>query len=183
MGSHQINRLSLKLAALVLVAVALIAGCSRTPLGVENEPTESTEPTLLSRAPQADGSPSFSPVPMYAEQVIPTATGGELSLLDVTLSVPVKAVDNDTLFSILIPDPNVFYNEFGTDGLVFSRPVTVTMSYRDADLTGVNESTIRIGWLNETTGHFHDIECVVDFESKTVTGTLDHFSAYGLISD
>ena len=66
---------------------------------------------------------------------------------------------------------------------MFDNPVEVTMSYRDADLSGIDESSIRIGWLNEVTGRFQSIDCEIDFDTKTVTGTLDHFSAYGLISD
>ncbi|MBN1212525.1 MAG: hypothetical protein JXA92_08100, partial [candidate division Zixibacteria bacterium] len=90
---------------------------------------------------------------------------------------------NDTVFSINIPDLNVFYNEFGTSGLVFDKPVKVTMSYRDADLTGVNETSIRIAWLNEASGEFEDLACEVDTVNKLITAELEHFSAYGLISD
>jgi hypothetical protein len=169
-------------AAALLMALGLIlSGCSTSPTGTENVPDD-PQPTLMKRASVATGA-EFTPVDLYAEKVISSAKGGTLSLLDVVLEVPAGAVPNDTLFSIFIPDDEVFFNEFGTDGLVFMRPVTVTMSYRDADLTGIDESTIRIGWLNERTGQWHDMECEVDFVNKVVTGQLEHFSAYGLISD
>ena len=180
MGYHQTNRLPLVIAAIALFALALFAGCSRSPLTADNNPVE---PKLLTRAPAADGSPMYSPLAMYTEAVISTATGGELSLLDVNLSIPAGAVPNDTLFSISIPDPNVFYNDFGTDGLVFDKPVLVTMSYRDADLTGINESSIRIVWVDESSGRMQEVNCTIDYQNKTVTGFLNHFSAYGLISD
>ncbi len=183
MGNHQINRLAFKVAALALLAVTLFAGCSRTPMGVEAE-NEPAEPQLLMRSSSSvSGSPLMSSGTMYTEAIISADTGGVLTLLDVTLEIPAGAVPNDTLFSISIPDPNVFYNEFGTDGLVFDSPVEVTMSYRDADLSGIDESTIRIVWVNESTGQFHDVQCEIDFDNQTVTGSLDHFSAYGLISD
>ena len=182
MGNHQINRLAFKVAALALLAVTLFAGCSRTPMGVEVE-NEPAEPQLLTRSSSISGSPLMSSGTLYTEAIISADTGGVLTLLDVTLSIPEEAVPNDTLFSISIPDPNVFYNEFGTDGLVFDNPVEVTMSYRDADLSGIDESTIRIVWVNESTGKFHDVQCEIDFDNQTVTGSLDHFSAYGLISD
>jgi len=57
------------------------------------------------------------------------------------------------------------------------------MSYRDADLTGIDESTIRIGWLNGSTGLFQDVVCTLDRVNKTVSGEVMHFSAYALISD
>lgn len=180
MGYHQTNRLPLVITMIALFALALFAGCSQTPLTTDNDPVE---PKLLTRAPAPDGSPMYSPVAMYTEAVISSATGGELSLLDVTLSVPAGAVPADTLFSISIPDPNVFYNDFGADGLVFDRPVQVTMSYRGADLTNVDESTIRIAWVDETSGRLLEVKCEIDLQNQTVSGSLDHFSAYGLISD
>ncbi len=180
MGNHQTNRLSLVIAAIAMMALVLFAGCSRTPMTADNDPVE---PKLLTRAPAPDGSPMYSPVAMYTEAVISSETGGELSLLDVTLGVPAGAVANDTLFSITIPDPNVFYNDFGTDGLVFDDPVEVTMSYRDADLTNVDESTIRIVWVDESSGRLLEVDCEIDYVDQTVTALLNHFSAYGLISD
>lgn len=162
----------------VLLAAALVfGGCSESPL---NSSTPE-EPVLLTKAACADGVAKV--VNLYVEDQISSEKGGVLTLADVTLEIPPGAVPNDTTYSIFIPDDEVFYNEFGTDGLVFDVPVTVTMSYRDADLSAVDESTIRIGYFNEATGQFEDLECRVDFVNKTVTATLSHFSAYGLISD
>lgn len=167
-------------AVLLFAAVFLSAGCSDSPL----DPNQaSTQPTLLQRAPRSTDGASMAPVNLHIAETISASTGGVLSLLDVTLVVPPGAVKQDTTFSIDIPDDEVFFNEFGTDGLVFEVPVTVTMSYRDADLSGVDESTIRIGWLNNATGQFENVECEVNRLTKTVTAQLYHFSAYGLISD
>ncbi|MCH7947813.1 MAG: hypothetical protein IIC66_08460, partial [candidate division Zixibacteria bacterium] len=78
---------------------------------------------------------------------------------------------------------NVFYAEFGTDGLKFDNPVTVTFSYAGADMAGVDESSISLAWFNENLSRWLKIDCEVDIVNKTVTGQLKHFSAYGLISD
>ena len=180
MTQFKFSNASFKIMAVLFVAVFLAAGCSRGPLGVEEE---TTQPQLLQRSLDESALASLSATELYAEQIISSNTGGQLSLFDVVLDVPAGAVANDTVFSIRIPDPSVFFNEFGTDGLVFDKPVTVTMSYRDANLTGVDESTIRIGWFDERSGDFHDITCKIDYVNKIVTGELDHFSAYGLISD
>jgi len=157
----------------------MAAGCSEMPLGVSS----GGEPQVLMRSADFVSIVSLSPAQLYIEQVISAEEGGQLSLFDVVLDIPPGAVDNDTLFSIGIPDINVFYNDFGTSGLVFNVPVRVTMSYRSADLSGVNESTIRIGWYNPASDRFEDVICDVDFENKVVTGELNHFSAYALISD
>lgn len=163
-----------------LTGVLFLTGCSNTPTAND---TVKAQPTVLSRTSLATDGPDMSPVNLYTEQVISAATGGRLVLLDVILDIPAGAIANDTLFSIFIPDDEIFFNEFGTNGLEFDHPVTVTMSYRDADLSGVTESTIRIGWLNEKTGVWQDMVCTVDYANKTVTTQVHHFSAYGLISD
>lgn len=178
--SSSVNRRFFALAAAVLIAtMAMVVGCSDNPVAPQNQ---ASQPRLLTRA-HASSSIALSPVNLYAEKVISSAEGGSLELLDVILNVPAGAVPNDTLFSIRIPDDEVFFNEFGTDGLVFDVPVTVTMSYRDADLSGIHENAIRIAWLDEDSNTWKDMPCVVDTVTKTVTGTLHHFSAYGLISD
>ena len=167
----------------LLMAISLVLiGCSRSPLDPAQSAT--SEPTLLTRAVDRNaGEASAAPVNLYTEAVISAETGGRLELLDVMLEVPPGAVPNDTTFSVFIPDDAVFYNEFGTDGLAFDVPVRVTMSYRDANLTGVDETSIRIGYFNEETGAIEDVQCQVDLLRRTVTAELTHFSAYGLISD
>ncbi|HOP06528.1 MAG TPA: hypothetical protein PLF13_04470 [candidate division Zixibacteria bacterium] len=179
MERANVKSLTNKIMIVALAGLLAIAGCSRSPVGDTNT---SVEPQLLQRS-ASSSSVLMTPANLYCEQVISSEQGGRLELMDVILEIPPHAVPNDTTFSISIPDINVFYNEFGTDGLVFDEPVKVTMSYRDADLSMVDESTIRIGFYNEVTGQFDDVICSVDFVNKTVTGYLNHFSAYGLISD
>jgi hypothetical protein len=165
---------------IVILSMVLFVGCSENPMGIA---PDQSEPQLLQRSTLAVEAIQRSTIPLYTERVVSAAEGGVMTLFDVLLEIPAGAVPNDTLFSISIPDINVFYNEFGTNGLVFAKPVKVTMSYRDADLAGIDESTIRIGWLNESTGQFQDIVCTVDQANKTVAGEVEHFSAYALISD
>lgn len=169
------------IALLMVAALAMTSGCSKSPLG-EDE-SQVAEPQLLTRTASAATGALMTGTPTYTEQIISSADGGTLSVLDVVLTIPPGAVPNDTMFSINIPDPEVFYNEFGTDGLVFQVPVTVTMSFRDADLSGVDVSSLRLAWYNEKTGQFEDLPCVVDLANRLVTAEVNHFSAYGLISD
>jgi hypothetical protein len=180
MMSSRFSKMTLKAGVAVAIALVALAGCSKSPLGIE---AEKPEPKLLTRAPMFISGAQLSSANYEIGQIISAEEGGQLALYDVILDIPPGAVDNDTLFSITIPDITVFYNEFGTDGLEFVKPVTVTMSYREADLSDVNESTIRIAWYNNSTDNFEDVDCAVDFDNKTVTAELYHFSAYGLISD
>jgi len=178
------KRQSIKItaAAVFFSALVVLTGCSRSPLTTTD--VEQPEPQVLTRSVNlVPGGPQLSPLDLYIEDTVSAATGGRLELVDVVLEIPPYAVDNDTVFSILIPSLDEFYNEFGTSGLEFNVPVTVTMSYRSADLSSVDESTIRLGWLNEETGRWQDMVCEVDQVNKTVTGELHHFSAYALVSD
>lgn len=175
------NRVLFIISSALLLLLAV--GCSESPL-------ESTAPTqevkVLGRSASSLASAMYSPgdgTDLYAEQVISAETGGRLEFYDVIIEVPAGAIDNDTTFSIRIPDLSVFYNEFGTHGLVFNTPVHVTMSYRDADLSNVVEETIRIAYFNNVTGEYDDVVCQLDMVNKVVKAELSHFSAYGLISD
>jgi len=180
MKQSKINNPFLKLSTVFIMAVMLMAGCSESPV---DSNVDQPQTQLLSRSDAFKSAVQMSSSEFYAEQVISAAEGGQLVLLDVTLDIPADALPNDTTFSINIPDIDVFYNEFGTNGLVFDEPVKVTMSYRGADLTNILEPTIRIAWLNESTGEFEDVECEVDLVNQVITAELYHFSAYGLISD
>ena len=179
MSQFKISNPFTKFGLVAVFILALMAGCSESPLSPDNE----AQSSLLTRSPEAKAIAGLASSSMFVEEVISATEGGRIELLDVILEIPAGAVPNDTVFSINIPDVNVFYNEFGTHGLVFDVPVKVTMSYRDAQLDGVDEASIRIAWLNEATGEFEDIACTVDHENKLIMAELDHFSAYGLISD
>jgi hypothetical protein len=165
---------------LVLAIGMLFAGCSKSPV---QPVAETSQPQVLGRSVAFDSDASGSPIPLYAEAVISGDQGGQLALFDVVLDIPPGALPVDTLYSIEIPDINVFCNKFGTEGLVFDAPLTVTMSYRGADLSNINQSTIRIGWWDEDNGEWVDMECELDQANQTVTGKLHHFSAYALVSD
>ena len=168
------------IAIAVLAAVSLgLMGCSQlsTNVGVEENQNDAT---LLARR-NVSGLPSGEPI--YTSAIMPANEGGTLSLVDVELYFPPNALDNDTLIYINIPNIMVFENHFGTDGLVFNQPVRVTMSYRDADLSGINESSIAMAWFDERTDSWDQIECTLDTTNKTVTAYVNHFSAYALISD
>jgi hypothetical protein len=178
-GFNLFNSVS-KIGAMVILSclVMLFGACSKNPVAIDS--SSSDGPSLLNRTDE--GVMFAKGLSLYTEQIVSAKEGGRVELYDVTLDIPPGAIDNDTLFTIDIPDAEVFYNEFGASGLVFNQPVTVTMSYRDANLAGVDESTIRIVYINRD-GKFVDVECEIDFDRKVVIGQLKHFSAYGLISD
>jgi hypothetical protein len=159
-----------------LFGLVAMVGCSKSP--TMSEPNQDVN--ILTRSPMAAakvlGESAYDEVTIGVE-------GGYLKVLDVELFFPEKALNDNQLIFIDIPDIVVFENNFGTHGLVFNEPVKVIMSYRDADLSGVKEETITIAWQNDRTGGWEPVECQLDTVNKTVTAYLNHFSAYALISD
>ena len=73
--------------------------------------------------------------------------------------------------------------QFSPHGVQFNKPVTVWISYKDADLGDVNEKDLKIWYFNEDTGMWELIGDVVDTEHKMVGGLLAHFSKYALAAD
>ncbi len=165
----------------VLTGIALfvflgITGCSKNP----TMPDPASGAQLLTRDL---GTAKIEGIPAYMDTVLIASEGGSVTLHDVDLYFPPGALETDTLISVNIPDLAVFSNDFGTHGLEFNVPVRVTMSYRDANLSGINESNIAMAWFNEGSGNWDVVECKLDTANKTVTAYVNHFSAYALISD
>lgn len=170
------TKLMTTLFAVSLFALIGLVGCSEAPTGIDSQETT----TLLKR--------SFAATKVlgeeaYTETIISAGEGGIVALHDVELYFPPNALDNDTLISINVPDLSVFANDFGTDGLFFNVPVRVTMGYRDADLSGIDETTIKMAWFNDRTGNWDIISCILDQVNKQVIAEVYHFSAYALITD
>ena len=76
--------------------------------------------------------------------------------------------------------------DLGPNGLKFKKPVWLTLSYRGADLNGIDESTLAIFYLNEDLAEpvWELVEgSVVDTELDAVRAPLSHFSRYAIGSD
>lgn len=72
---------------------------------------------------------------------------------------------------------------FGPDGAQFSPPITITISYTDAEVAGLDEINLRVVLFNEISG-MYDIEITTivnrDLVNNTISFTVDHFSKFGL---
>ena len=69
---------------------------------------------------------------------------------------------------------------FGPHGSQFATPVEVVLSYKLADLTGVDENDLQIYYFNEDTNIWELIGGTVDTDKKKITVFLQHFSRYAL---
>lgn len=70
--------------------------------------------------------------------------------------------------------------EFGPHGTIFKVPVRVQLSYKRADLTGIDETELKVYYFNEDTDLWEFIGGEVDTENKIVIVYLDHFSRYAI---
>jgi len=121
------------------------------------------------------------------QKQISAAKGGEIDLKNdlgstCSLYFPPNALDQDTLISVQW-NTQGFISELGPHGLIFNRPVTIKLSYKDAVLTGVNEDRLRIWYYNDNTGVWELIGGTVDKKLKTVKALINHFSIYALAAE
>jgi hypothetical protein len=103
--------------------------------------------------------------------------GGLIKFGGHSIKVPKYATKQDAQFSISISPTDYITVDFGPDGW-FDQPVIVTISYKDADLTGIDPSKLTLAWYDESTGQWIDLGGVVDVVKQTVTAKTNHFTQY-----
>ena len=73
--------------------------------------------------------------------------------------------------------------QFGPDGTTFNPPISVTITYSDAEVAGLDEAHLRVFRYNTVSGVF-DIEVTTiverDLVNNTISFTISSFSSYGL---
>lgn len=68
-------------------------------------------------------------------------------------------------------------------GIVFNNPVSIKLSYKDADLSNVVEDSLRIWYYNEVEDLWEFVGGSVNKTEKQVEGYVHHFSRYALADD
>ena len=121
------------------------------------------------------------------EQLITVAAGGEIEVGDQehgksALEFKPGDVSQDVLVTFSWESAGLLQGgaEFSPHGTTFNNPVQVKLSYKDADLTGINEQDIKIWYFNEIEGVWELIASDVNTEKKHVKGYLEHFSRYAI---
>jgi len=73
--------------------------------------------------------------------------------------------------------------EFGSDGITFSQPVTITIKYDEANIpSGISELDLKLGnFVNN--GWQQVTGSTIDRATNTVSGTTTSFSIYGVIAE
>ncbi len=134
-------------------------------------------PNALSKSNAASG---------YNEAFIEAAVGGEIVVGDenVGYSKVVFApgdLPSDMTISMTYPVDDYCDGIFSPHVSQFNSPVYVELSYKNTDLTGINENDLSIYYYNESSGLWEQIGGQVDKTRKVVTGYLEHFSRYAIV--
>lgn len=74
------------------------------------------------------------------------------------------------------------YSDAVTIETSFDDSITITLSYSDSDVSGLDESSLKIYRYDGSVWEELS-DCVVDTNANTVTCTTDHFSVFGLFGD
>jgi len=141
-----------------------------------------------------------------SQSTITAAGGGTLTEGALTLTIPTaftstsssatfqaNKLDGSTFFSSIAPPTGknrvgttVFNLKALTDETTtlttFSEPLSVTLSYDDADVSGLDESTLKIQRYDDS--EWNQLEsCSVDTSANTITCTTTHFSDFAIFGD
>ena len=110
---------------------------------------------------------------------ISAAEGGTVSLGGYRVEIPAGALAEDTFITIdlptRLPEAGYVVAEFGPSGTRFAEPVQITLPLRDADLAGIDLSSVHVGYWDGA--KWQDYGGVAT--SSAVVATTDHFSKYG----
>jgi hypothetical protein len=105
--------------------------------------------------------------------------GGLIAHCGHQIIVPKYALPQDAEMSITVDNNDYITVDFGPDRW-FNKPVTVVISYKDADLSGIDESSLTMAWYDETKGEWIAVDCTVDSIKKIVRAKVPHFTQYTL---
>lgn len=109
--------------------------------------------------------------------------GGVLVHADHRIVIPAGALSETLPISFSMPVSDTLMFDLGPHGTQFSMPINMVLAfqYDNADLTGVNESLLRVAYYNESTGVWDPMPTQVDPLNDIVVGQTTHFSRYAII--
>lgn len=82
--------------------------------------------------------------------------------------------------------PSFFLNAFDSFGesvTQFIQPVTIDYDYSGADLSNINEETLKLYFLNEETNEWDPLSTILDTTTKTASAQTTHFSHFALMGE
>ena len=163
-----------------------------------SEPTPITAPPIAAQHSVASSYtllPDPLPLTLNLNDLLSTQligiSGGSVTLLGHTISVPRGAVTTPTFFTIAaLPTgkvevdlvalaPNLLGNLLSVGQFGFAKPVTLTLTYARSGTVDPSKLVI----VYESSTGFQPLPTTVDTAHKTASAQLPHFSKYGLASN
>ncbi len=165
----------LRRSALLLGAAAVVLSCRESgPVGPHDAGT-----ALLGRVASSPGGLlRCRPLAYDSVTQMVGPAGGMLRVSRHVLNIPGGALTKRVAITLVAPSDSVNRIRFGPEGLVFQKPVALTMSYTNCDLDG--SKARRVAYTTDSLVIVEYEPSVDDVVGKKVTGELSHFSGYAV---
>ncbi len=176
-----VKNAQLTLAVLFAGAVSVL-GCGEpsAPLpSVQSSLVSTLGQTATKRASNTAGNmglPKCHPLPSATASATIGRSGGTLSVGPHTLDIPAGALRDRVTIVATAPSDTVARVQFQPEGLVFRKPVQLTMSYANCDVSASVQA--RIAYTDDALVILEYVPSVD--KGWTVTGELNHFSGYAV---
>ena len=162
---------------LIITSVLLILVSCENNDPISSAPSES-KVTIL-KTNQASMSKLYS-VNKWIDQ-----NGGTISIGDEDfgysfLDFPANALSDSLNISFSWETSGLLQATFAPHGTQFDQPVNISLSYKNADLAGVNPQDLRIYYYHEEIDTYELVESQVNLQNETVDGVIHHFSRYAV---
>lgn len=183
--------------AVLVGAVLVLAGCSKSPLSPEGGSVGiGTPPPLATFAPDGTVSYVWAPVAQKAGDPLPTDTvtvrvasqscemngelGGAVHAGRFTVKVPPGAFTGPATVTISMPDSSLMICELSitpASANAFRVPVELTADLSSPDLADAHEFTMY--WYDSNGRHWDNLFAKSRVNGTSITTALEHFSKYG----
>jgi len=165
-----------RLIAPVLLLVAALACTDRTPTSVSAVPAP--DASLIGALLAPTGLLKCSNLPYASQTKTIGPLGGSISAGPHTLVIPPGALLNPTTITMTAPTGlGVNAVKFQPQGLRFTAPAALTMSYANCGLLGILLPK-RIAYTDDNLNIISYLLSLDNILSKRVTGKVNHFSDY-----
>ena len=169
-----------KLIAAFSVAVALLSiSCSDSSPVAPAAPTAQPQASLIGDLLGATGLLACTPQPYDSVTKVIGPRGGALKVGTNWFYVPAGALDRDVAITAVAPSGKVNLVQFQPQGLRFSRPAVLTMSYANCGLLGWLLPR-HIAYTNDRLQILELLPALDNLFRKTATARIGHFSGYAL---
>jgi len=107
--------------------------------------------------------------------------GGVVMHGDHRVIIPAGALSQTVEISFSVPDSDTLMFDLAPHGTQFNVPIILEFEYDNADLAGVNESALQVGYYNDSTGAWDSMPTTVDTVNDVIIGQTTHFSRYAIL--